>query len=158
LTTKEIEDLEKEILQLEAEGKNISISNKMKLKKLQKKRDKLSSPIEPSAVFISQGNIKESIQFIQIDKIQMPDFNDRTGIDAKKIEELAQSIKENGLLQPIVVSENSDGSFLKISGRRRILATTLNGEDMIKAIIKREDLTKRQFNLLYCMKIHKEKI
>ncbi len=148
MTTKEIEDLEKEILQLEAEGKNISISNKMKLKKLQKKRDKLSSPIEPSAVFISQGNIKESIQFIQIDKIQMPDFNDRTGIDAKKIEELAQSIKENGLLQPIVVSENSDGSFLKISGRRRILATTLNGEDMIKAIIKREDLTKRQFNLL----------
>lgn len=148
MRTKEIEDLEKEILELEAEGKNISISNKMKLKKLQKKRDKLNSPIEPSAVFVSQNNLKESIQFIQIDKIQMPDFNDRTGIDEKKIKELAQSIKENGLLQPIVVCENSDGSFLKLSGRRRILATKLNGEDKIKAIIKKEDLTKRQFNLL----------
>jgi len=148
MTKEEFENLEKEIAELEAEGKKISIPNKMRLKKLQKKRDKLNSPVEPSSVFVSQNNIKDSVRLIDINKIQMPNFNDRTGIDDKKIEELAESIKENGLLQPIVLQENNDGSFTKISGRRRILATKLNGENRIEAIIKKDDLTKRQFNLL----------
>ena len=148
MTTEEFENLEKEIAELEAEGKKISIPNKMRLKKLQKKRDKLNSPVEPSSVFVSESNIKDSVRLIDINKIQMPNFNDRTGIDDKKIEELAESIKENGLLQPIVVYENNDGSFTKISGRRRILATKLNGENRIEAIIKKDNLTKRQFNLL----------
>jgi len=148
MTTEEFESLEKEIAALEAEGKKISISNKIKLKKLQKKRDKLNSPVEPSSVFVSESNIKDSVRLIDINKIQMPNFNDRTGIDDKKIQELAESIKKNGLLQPIVLQENSDGSFTKISGRRRILATKLNGENRIEAILKKDDLTKRQFNLL----------
>lgn len=148
MTTEEFESLEKEIAELEAEGKKISISNKMRLKKLQKKRDKLNSPVEPSSVFVSESNIKDSVRLIEIDKIQMPTFNDRTGIDDKKIQELAESIKENGLLQPIVLQENNDGSFTKISGRRRILATKLNGEKRIEAIVRKDDLTKRQFNLL----------
>lgn len=148
MTTEEFENLEKEISELEAEGKKISISNKMRLKKLQKKRDKLKSPVEPSSVFVSESNIKDSVRLIEIDKIQMPTFNDRTGIDNQKIQELAESIKENGLLQPIVLQENNDGSFTKISGRRRILATKLNGENRIEAIVRKDDLTKRQFNLL----------
>jgi len=148
MTKEEFENLEKEITALEAEGKKISIPNKMKLKKLQKKRDKLNSPVEPSSVFVSESNITNSVRLIDINKIQMPNFNDRTGIDNKKIQELAESIKENGLLQPIVLQENSNGSFTKISGRRRILATKLNGENRIEAIIKKDDLTKREFNLL----------
>lgn len=148
MTKEAFEELEKEIKALESEGKNISIPHKMRLKKLQKKRDKLNSPIEPSSVFVSKNNIKESVRLICIDKIKMPHFNDRTGIDNKKIEELAKSIKENGLIQPVLLQENSDGSFTKISGRRRVLATTLNGEKEIEAIVRKEHLTKRQFNLL----------
>jgi ParB family chromosome partitioning protein len=147
MTEKELKELEKEIAELEAEGKNISIQNKMRLKKLQRKRDKIESPIKASAVFVSDS-IEEQIKLIDIDKIMMPKFNDRTGIDKHKIRELAQSIKANGLLQPVIVLMDNSGIYTKIAGRRRILATKLNGENQIKAIIKKEPLTKKEFNLL----------
>jgi len=144
----ELENIEKEIAKLEAEGKKISVQNKMRLKKLQRARDKAKSPIETSSVFVSNSNIEDSVRLIEIDKISMPEFNDRTGIDKEKIEELAQSIKSNGLLQPILLAEDEKGGYVKIAGRRRILATKLNGESKIRAIIKKERLSKREFNLL----------
>jgi ParB/RepB/Spo0J family partition protein len=143
-----LEDIEKEIAQLEAEGKKISVANKMKLKKLQRARDKAQSPIETSSVFVSSSNIDDSVRLIDMDKIAMPEFTDRTGMDREKIKELAQSIKANGLLQPILLMEDEQGGYIKIAGRRRILATKLNGETKIRAIIKEEKLSWRKFNLL----------
>ena len=148
MTENELKEIEKEIAILEAEGRKLSVSNKMKLKKLQRARDKAKSPIEASSVFVPNSGMQENIQLIMIDKIIMPDFNDRTGIDNKKIVELAESIKENGLIQPIIVIENNNGTYTKIAGRRRIIATKLNGEAKIEAIVKKEKLDKKKFNLL----------
>ncbi len=148
MTENELKEIEKKIAILEAEGKKLSVSNKMKLKKLQRARDKAKSPIEASSVFVPNSGMQENIQLIMIDKIIMPDFNDRTGIDNKKIVELAESIKENGLIQPIIVIENNNGTYTKIAGRRRIIATKLNGEAKIEAIVKKEKLDKKKFNLL----------
>ena len=148
MTIDELNKIEKEILKLEAEGKKISVSNKMRLKKLQRKRDKVKSPIEPSSVFVPNSNISDNIQLVNIDKIIMPNFNDRTGIDNQKIIELAQSIKDNGLIQPIILKENSDGTYTKIAGRRRILAVKHNGKLKIEAIVRKENLDKNRFNLL----------
>jgi ParB/RepB/Spo0J family partition protein len=148
MTKEELAKIEKEIALLEAEGKNISVSNKMKLKKLQRSRDKATSPIEPSSVFVASSTIYEEVRLINIDDIIMPDFNDRTGIDNKKIIELAESIKENGLIQPIILIEDNDGKYIKIAGRRRILATKLNGKTKIEAIIKKEKIDVKKMNLL----------
>ena len=148
MTVEELKIIEEQIALLEAEGRKISVANKMKLKKLQRARDKEKSPIETSSVFVSNSNIQEDVQLIDMDKIIMPEFNDRTGIDNKKIIELAESIKENGLIQPIILIENNDGTYTKIAGRRRILASKRNGGSKIEAIIKREKLDKRKFNLL----------
>ena len=148
MTENELKEIEKKIAILEAEGRKLSVSNKMKLKKLQRARDKAKSPIEASSVFVPNSGMQENIQLIMIDKIIMPDFNDRTGIDNKKIVELTESIKENGLIQPIIVIENNNGTYTKIAGRRRIIATKLNGEAKIEAIVKKEKLDKKKFNLL----------
>ncbi len=148
MTENELKEIEEEIAVLEAEGRKLSVSNKMKLKKLQRARDKAKSPIEASSVFVPNSGMQENIQLIMIDKIIMPDFNDRTGIDNKKIVELAESIKENGLIQPIIVIENDNGTYTKIAGRRRILATKLNGDAKIETIVKKEKLDKKKFNLL----------
>lgn len=148
MTKDELKKIEEEIALLEAEGKKISVTNKMKLKKLQRARDKAVSPIEPSSVFVSENINQKNIELIDIDKIIMPNFNDRTGIDNKKILELASSIKENGLIQPIVVIENDNSTYTKIAGRRRILAYIYNGKKRIEAIVKREKLDINQFNLL----------
>jgi len=148
MTENELKSIEEQIELLEAEGRKISVSNKMKLKKLQRARDKAKSPIETSSVFVANSSIQEDVRLIDMDKIIMPEFNDRTGIDNKKIIELAESMKENGLIQPIILIENDDGTYTKIAGRRRILANKRNGNTKIEAIIKKEKLDKRKFNLL----------
>lgn len=148
MTIEELKRVEDEIAELEAEGKNISMMNRIRLKKLQKTRDKATSPIDSSSIFVPNSEHNQEIRAIEIDKIIMPEFNDRTGIDNQKIEELAKSISQNGLIQPVVLMENSDGTFTKISGRRRILATKHNGEKVISAIVKKEQIAPRDFNML----------
>jgi ParB family chromosome partitioning protein len=148
MTIEALKVIEKEIEKLEKQGKNISISNKVKLKKLQKSRDKVKSPIEASAIFVPKSENSQEVRDVEISKIMMPKFNDRTGIDDNKIRELAQSIKLNGLIQPIVLMESEEGTFVKISGRRRILATQYNNEAFISAIIKPKNIEDKAFNLL----------
>lgn len=55
-----------------------------------------------------------------------------------ELEELAQSIRENGLLQPITVRRvsNRECPFELIAGHRRLLAVTCNGDETIPAIIQ----------------------
>ena len=53
--------------------------------------------------------------------------------------ELKQSIKNNGLLNPVVLRKKEDGRYEMISGHRRLLAMQQNGEKTISAIVK--DLT-----------------
>ena len=148
MTIEALKVIEKEIEELEKYGKNISIANKVKLKKLQKSRDKVKFPIEASAIFVPKSENSQEVRDVEISKIMMPKFNDRTGIDDKKIRELAQSIKQNGLIQPIVLMESREGTFVKISGRRRILATQHNNEAFISAIIKPKNIEDKAFNLL----------
>ena len=89
MTIEELKKVEDEIAELEAEGKNISMMNRIRLKKLQKTRDKATSPIDSSSIFVPNSEHNEEIRAIEIDKIVMPQFNDRTGIDNQKIKELA---------------------------------------------------------------------
>lgn len=58
----------------------------------------------------------------------------RESFSKEKIKELAQSIKEGGLLQPIVVRK-SDGNYQIVAGERRWRALSLLGEKEITAII-----------------------
>ena len=60
----------------------------------------------------------------------------RKYFDKEALEELAESIRENGLLQPILVREYGDGRYQIISGERRFRACRLAGMDMIPAYIR----------------------
>ena len=59
--------------------------------------------------------------------------------DEKKISELAESIKENGLMQPVIVRKNKDGKYELIDGHRRVIAYRRLGIGQIKAIVKNYD-------------------
>ena len=59
----------------------------------------------------------------------------RKSFDKDALEELAQSIKENGLLQPILVREYGIGRYQIIAGERRFRASKLAGLDEIPAIV-----------------------
>lgn len=50
--------------------------------------------------------------------------------------ELAQSIKENGLVQPVIVEPTDDGNYMLVAGERRWRASQMAGMDTIEAIIR----------------------
>ena len=60
----------------------------------------------------------------------------RTDFDSDELEELAQSIREHGVLQPILVSQLADGSYQLITGERRWRAVQLAGLPTIPALVK----------------------
>jgi ParB family chromosome partitioning protein len=66
-------------------------------------------------------NRVDSISKISIDDIKLNPNQPRTNFDQKAIEELASSIKELGLIQPITIQKNND-SYELISGERRLRA------------------------------------
>ncbi|MFN0057537.1 MAG: ParB/RepB/Spo0J family partition protein [Planctomycetota bacterium] len=60
----------------------------------------------------------------------------RTSFNDESIAELAQSIKRDGVLQPVVVRHTEDGAFELIAGERRLRAAILLGLAEIPAIVK----------------------
>ena len=68
----------------------------------------------------SKGDIKTDYLSISISNLVANKFQPRTYFDKEKIEELAQSIKQNGLIQPIIVRPHSEeGVYEIIAGERR---------------------------------------
>jgi len=78
------------------------------------------------------------IQLIEIDKIKFNPYQPRKGSDQKELQELADSISKNGIIQPIVVRkiDNSDYDYELIAGQRRLNAARLSGFDKIPAIVR----------------------
>lgn len=78
---------------------------------------------------------KDVVKQIPIEEIVPNRFQPRTVFDEERIDELAQTIKTHGVIQPIVVRER-DGKFEIIAGERRFRAVSKLGWDTIPAIIK----------------------
>ncbi len=75
-------------------------------------------------------------------------FQPRRHFDEKKIEEIAASIRENGLMQPLVVRQ-VDGKFELIAGERRLRAVTSLGHTEVKVIVREaSDLEAAQLTLI----------
>jgi ParB family chromosome partitioning protein len=72
---------------------------------------------------------------IPLEKIRTDPTQPRKFFSDQDIRELADSIKEHGLLQPIMVKKNSDGTFLIIHGERRFRAHQIATISTIKCII-----------------------
>jgi len=70
--------------------------------------------------------------------------NSRRGYDEDKINELAASIREHGVLQPILVTPDGDG-YRVIAGNRRLRASVRAGLDSIPALIKTQVDAHREF-------------
>jgi ParB family chromosome partitioning protein len=71
-----------------------------------------------------------------ISKVQGNKDQPRKIFKDQELAELSQSIKENGIIQPITVSEE-DGKFIVIAGERRLRAARLAGLEEVPVIIKR---------------------
>ncbi len=78
----------------------------------------------------------EEVIYLDIDRIFPGDQQPRKTFRDESLKELAASIKEKGILQPVIVSRVGDGSFRLITGERRWRAASLAGLKKIPALIK----------------------
>lgn len=76
---------------------------------------------------------------IPMDKIGANPFQPRVNFDAESLEELAESIKTLGLIQPITVRSIGDGKYQIISGERRFRACRMAGMETIPAYVREAD-------------------
>lgn len=84
---------------------------------------------------------EEAIEKIQLEKLVTNPFQPRKIFDDEAIEELAQSIQEHGIIQPIVVRKKGK-KYEIVVGERRFRASKIAGLDEIPAIVK--ELTEEQ--------------
>lgn len=77
----------------------------------------------------------EVIDELKLSEIKPNPFQPRRIFDQEKISELAQSIREHGVFQPIIVKKVTDG-YLIVSGERRYRASKEVGLETIPAIIR----------------------
>lgn len=78
---------------------------------------------------------KEEVIEIEVDKISPNPFQPRRHFDEQALNELADSIRINGVLQPIIVKKVSNG-YLLVAGERRCKATKIAGFSTVPAIIR----------------------
>lgn len=76
------------------------------------------------------------IAVIDVNEIKANEFQPRRDFDQTALEELAQSIRENGLIQPLVVRKNGE-HFELIAGERRLRASKLAGLKMVPVVIRK---------------------
>lgn len=80
-----------------------------------------------------------SMNEIQLDQIQVNPYQPRTHFDREALEELADSIKIQGIIQPITVRRLSDTEFQLISGERRFQASKIAGLKTIPGYVRTAD-------------------
>ena len=79
----------------------------------------------------------DSLKNLPVDLIVPGSYQPRSVFDADRLQELAESIRHQGVIQPVVVREKTDGQHELIAGERRWRAAQLAGVKEIPAIIRK---------------------
>ena len=85
---------------------------------------------------ISGNYVAGAIAQIEIDKIDTNPFQPRTDFDESALNELAESIKNQGVIQPVTVRKMGYDKYQLISGERRLRASKLAGLKTIPVFIR----------------------
>jgi ParB family chromosome partitioning protein len=76
------------------------------------------------------------IQTLPIDQLKPNRFQPRTHFDDEAIDELAASIKAQGVVQPLVVSPDADGTYVIVAGERRWRASRRAGLESVPVVVR----------------------
>ena len=79
--------------------------------------------------------MEEQIELVKMEMIDRPVKVSREAIDPERVRELAESIRESGLLSPVIL-RRSNGRYEVVAGDRRYLAHKLLDRKDIRAIVK----------------------
>ena len=85
---------------------------------------------------------------IPIEKIFRDENQPRKEFDKDKIEELAQSINKNGLIQPLIVTKKDSENYTLVAGERRWRASQIANLKILPALLLPTDLDKDEISLI----------
>jgi len=97
-----------------------------------------NDPINKSSDVVEHRITSELVNEIDVEKVELNPFQPRTKFDEDALNELSESIKRLGIIQPITVRSNN-GSYQLISGERRLRAAKIAGLKKIPAYIRTAD-------------------
>lgn len=81
----------------------------------------------------------DSVKMVSISSIVPNPRQPRTRFTDNELSELADSIREHGVIQPLIVSEQNDGSYTLIAGERRLRASQIAGLNTIPVVTRQAD-------------------
>ena len=87
----------------------------------------------------TESSAGSSINEISVKSIEVNPFQPRTHFDQNTLNELADSIKTQGIIQPITVRKISKNTYQLISGERRLQASKIAGLEVVPAYIRTAD-------------------
>ena len=99
----------------------------------------LTDPAPASTASASTEQQSSGLQSIGVDLIQRGTYQPRVHFEPEALQDLAESIKSQGVIQPIVVRPIGQGKYELIAGERRWRASQLAGMDEIPAVIRELD-------------------
>jgi ParB family chromosome partitioning protein len=95
----------------------------------------LHEPVQAKAE--TRTVVEHQPMLVPVEKVIANRNQPRKMFKEKDLLELAESIKENGVIQPLLVAESADGTFELIAGERRLRASKLAGLERVPVLIKR---------------------
>jgi len=107
---------------------------------------------------ISSSNKDSELRKVKLENIVPNEYQPRHTFNQKEIDELAQSIKENGLIQPIVVREKNEGVFEIVSGERRFRALKSLNKKRVPVIVKKIKSEKEMLLLAMIENLQRENL
>ena len=108
----------------------------------------LSSLLGNKADLNLENKKDNGLLLIPIEKIFRDENQPRKEFDKEKIEELAQSISKNGLIQPLILTKNNNDSYTLVAGERRWRAAQIANLKILPSLLLPADLDKDEISLI----------
>ncbi len=108
----------------------------------------LSSLLGNKGTIQSKISDEKGLLLIPIEKIFRDDAQPRKEFDKEKINELAQSIKKNGLIQPIILVKKDNENYSIVAGERRWRAAQIADLKTLPSLLIPDDLDKDEISLI----------
>lgn len=110
---------------------------------------RVTAPLQRSVAEIEAAVAREDVRRIPVSQIKPNRYQPRREFKSAELEELADSIKKYGILQPLLLTQESADHYELIAGERRWRAAQLAGLTEVPAIIKTaSDLEKLELALI----------
>ena len=117
-------------------------------KKLGKGLSSLLGSKENSSINQNLSVDKKGLLLVPIEKIYRDEQQPRKEFDQARISELSQSIKENGLIQPLILSVREGDTYTIVAGERRWRASQEANLKILPSLLLPEDLDKDEISLI----------